>query len=105
MEWTLANLLIQTVAGFLGAHAAATAAHERKFGFIGHSLAGLAGGGLSGFFLQSIALRVVTGSGSLNAPTNVETAVIEALTGAIAGAIVMFAAGFAIRHRATDTGR
>lgn len=105
MEWTLTNLLIQIAAGFLGAHGAATAADEHRFGFIGHSLAGLVGGGLSGLFLQSTATRMVTGTGSLNTPTSVETIVIQVLAGAIAGAIVMFAAGFVIRHRSTDTSK
>jgi hypothetical protein len=38
---TLWGLAVQTVAGFFGAHAAASAAHERRFGFIGRSVAGL----------------------------------------------------------------
>jgi hypothetical protein len=38
MTWTLWGLAVQTVAGFFGAHAAASAAHEHRFGFIGHSL-------------------------------------------------------------------
>ena len=48
MTWTLWGLVVEAFAGFLGAHAAAGAAHERRFGFLGHSLAGLAGGALSG---------------------------------------------------------
>jgi hypothetical protein len=38
---TLWGLAVQTVAGFFGAHAATSAAHEHRFGFIGHSLTGL----------------------------------------------------------------
>jgi uncharacterized membrane protein YeaQ/YmgE (transglycosylase-associated protein family) len=52
MTWTLWGLAVQTVAGFFGAHAAASATHEHRFGFIGHSLTGLVGGALSGAFLQ-----------------------------------------------------
>ena len=52
MEWTLTNLVVQIVAGFLGAHGAASAAHEHKFGFLDHSLAGVVCGALSGYFLQ-----------------------------------------------------
>ena len=75
MDWTMWALAAQTVAGFHGAHAAASAAHEHGFGFLGHSLAGRIGGALSGTFLQSAAITIVTGSGSQNPPTTVELAV------------------------------
>jgi uncharacterized membrane protein YeaQ/YmgE (transglycosylase-associated protein family) len=81
MTWTLWGLVVQTIAGFLGAHAAAGAAHEYRVGFVGHSLAGLVGGALSGTFLQRAALTIVTGSGSQNPSTTVEIAAIHALTG------------------------
>ncbi len=102
MTWTLWGLVVQTTAGFLGAHATAGAAHEYRVGFVGRSLAGLVGGALSGTFLQTAAVTIVTGSGSQNPSTAVEIAVIHALTGAVAGAITMFAVGFlthALRHR------
>jgi membrane protein DedA with SNARE-associated domain len=94
MSWTFWGLAIQTVAGLLGAHAAAGAAHEHRFGFIGHSIAGLVGGALSGAFLQEAAVTIVTGSGSQNPSTTIELAIIHALTGAVAGGILMFAVGF-----------
>lgn len=100
MAWTLANLVIQIVAGLIGAHVAAAAAHEHRFGFWGHSLVGLAGGGLSGLLLQTYAVTVVTGSGSLNVPTNAEVFTIESLTGAVAGGIAMLAVGLIISERA-----
>jgi uncharacterized membrane protein YeaQ/YmgE (transglycosylase-associated protein family) len=75
MTWTLWGLAVQTVAGFFGAHAAASAAHEHRFGFIGHSLAGLVGGALGGAFLQEAAVTIVTGSGSQNPSTVAEIAV------------------------------
>ena len=93
MSWTW-GLIVQTIAGFFGAHAAASAAHEHRFGFIGHSIAGLVGGALSGAFLQDAALTMVTGSGSQNPSTAAEIAVIHALTGAAAGGILMLAVGF-----------
>jgi hypothetical protein len=101
MEWSFANLVIQTVAGLIGANVAAAAAHEHRFGFWGHSLAGLASGGLGGLFLQSLATTVVTGSGSLNAPTGVQVLAGEALTGAVIGAIAMLAVGLIINERST----
>ena len=97
MDWTT-NLIIQVIAGFAGAHLAATALHEHRFGWLRHSLVGLIAGGLSGYFLQEMALTVVTGSGSVNKPKLLEVAVIEALTGAIAGAIAMAAVGFLIKE-------
>lgn len=91
MLWGLA---VQTVAGLFGAHAAASAAHEHRFGFIGHSVTGVVGGALSGAFLQEAAVTIVTGSGSQNPSTPAEIAVIHVLTGAVAGAILMLAVGF-----------
>jgi|HubBroStandDraft_4_1064222.scaffolds.fasta_scaffold1136777_1 hypothetical protein len=89
--WTFWGLAVQIVAGFLGAHAAASASHEHHFGFAGHSLAGLTGGALSGTFLQTAAITLVTGSGSHNPEVAVDTAVIHVMTGAVMGAIAMFA--------------
>jgi hypothetical protein len=60
MEWTFANVIIQTVAGLIGANIAAAAAHEHRFGFWRHSLVGLASGALGGLFLQKYASTMVT---------------------------------------------
>jgi hypothetical protein len=100
MTWTLTNLIVQIVAGLFGAHIAAAAAHEHRFGFWGHSLVGLVGGTLSGLFLQTYAITVVTGSGSVNVPTNAEIFTIELLTGAVVGGIAMLAVGLFISERA-----
>jgi hypothetical protein len=102
MSWTLANLMIQIVAGLVGANIAAAAAHEHRFGFLGHCLVGLVAGGLSGVFLQTYSVTVVTGSGSLNVPTNAEVFAVESLTGAVAGGIAMLAVGFIISERSKD---
>jgi hypothetical protein len=102
MDWKT-NLIVQVVAGFAGAHVAAMALHEHRFGWLGHSLVGLIAGALSGYFLQEIALTVVTGSGSVNEPRLVEVAVIEALTGAVVGAIAMAAVGFLIKETAAKS--
>lgn len=99
MEWTFANVIIQTVAGLIGSNLAAAAAHEYRFGFWRHSLVGLVGGAFGGLFLQAYATTVVTASGSLNELTRVEVFVSEALTGAAIGAIAMLAVGFVIKER------
>jgi len=99
MEWTFANLIIQIVAGLIGSHIAAAAAHEHRFGFWGHSLVGLASGALAGLFLQKYASTVVTASGSLNEPTHVQVFASQALTGAVIGAISMMTIGLIIKER------
>jgi hypothetical protein len=100
MEWTFANLIIQTLAGLVGSNIASAVAHEHRFGFWGHSLVGVVTGGLGGLFLQKYASTVVTASGSLNEPTQVQIFASQALTGAVIGAIAMMATGFIIKERA-----
>jgi uncharacterized membrane protein YeaQ/YmgE (transglycosylase-associated protein family) len=63
VEWSLTNLVIQAAAGIAGAHAAATAAHEHRFGFLGHTLVGLVAGAVSGYLLQLPAVTTVIGTG------------------------------------------
>jgi hypothetical protein len=94
MEWTITNLILQTVGGLAGAHFAATALHDHRFGMLGHGLVGLLAGALSGYFIQLLVLTVVTGSGSLNEPRNLDIFVIEGLTGMVVGGISMAAIGF-----------
>jgi hypothetical protein len=89
MTWTATNIMIQIVAGVLGAHGAAVAAHEHRFGFLGHTLAGAIAGALSGYFLQTLAITMVTAGGSMNEPTAVENAALQSLTGLVVGACGM----------------
>lgn len=89
--WTFWGLAVQIIAGFCGAHAAATVSHEHRFGFIGHGLAGLLGGALSGTFFQSAAITILNGGGAENPSTSAEIAFIHALAGGVSGAIAMFA--------------
>ena len=89
--WTFWGLAVQIIAGFCGAHAVASVSQEHRFGFIGHSLAGLAGGALSGTLLQTTAITILNGGGAENPSTFAEIAFIHALTGGVAGAIAMFA--------------
>jgi hypothetical protein len=89
MSWTVTNMIIQTIAGVLGAHGAAVAVHEHRFGFLGHTLAGALAGALSGYFLQILAVTMVTAGGSMNEPTAVENAALQSLTGLVVGACCM----------------
>lgn len=91
--WTFWGLAVQIVGGFFGAHAAASVSHDHRFGFIGHSIAGIIGGALSGAFLQSTAITILNGGGGENPSTAAEIAFIHALTGGVVGAIAMFAVG------------
>ncbi len=97
MTWTFTNLVIQIVTGIMGAHAAAAAVHEHGFGALGHTIVGALGGGLRGYFLQTLASTVVTASGSLNEVSAVDQAVVQVVTGAAAGGIVMLIVGL-IKH-------
>ena len=56
MTWTFTSLVIQIIAGLIGGHVAAVAVHEHAFGAVGHTVAGLVGGFLSGYFLQTLAI-------------------------------------------------
>src|SRR3984885_4947024 len=97
MIWTTSNLVIQIITGILGAHFAATAAREHSFGSIGHTLAGAIGGGLSGYFLQKLAVTVVTANGSLNEISAADNVVMQGLAGIAAGGCLTLVVGF-IKH-------
>jgi len=101
-EWTIMNLVIQAITGILGAHAAATVAHEHRFGFVGHSLVGLIAGALSGFFLQKIVMTTVTATGDAMPMTALDAGVYQAFAGAAVGALAMMIVGF-IRHEMTKS--
>ena len=92
-EWTVLNLVIQAIAGVLGANAAATAAHEHRFGFIGHSLAGLVAGVLSGLFLQRIVMTTVTATGDPMPISALEAGIYQAVAGLAMGGMAMLVVG------------
>ena len=102
MNWA-SILILQVVSGVIGAHLAAMALHQYRFGWVGHTLVGLLAGALSGYFLQAMALTVVTASGSLNEPTLSEVFFVEALTGAVVGGIAMAIVGFVIYENSAKT--
>ncbi|MDR3487949.1 MAG: hypothetical protein P4M05_23995 [Bradyrhizobium sp.] len=93
MTWTFTNLVIQTIMGCLGGNAAAAVTKEYNFGTLGHSAVGAIGGGLSGLFLQTVAGTLVTGTGDAMASSPVEQAVLQGLTGAVAGGIAVLLTG------------
>jgi hypothetical protein len=99
MEWSFANVIIQTICGLIGSNIAAAAAHEHRFGFWGHTITGLITGALSGIVLQKYASSVVAGDGTLNDPLHFEIWAAQVLTGAVVGAIAMMAVGLIINER------
>lgn len=97
MTWTVTNLLIQVTAGIIGGNAAAILAKEHSFGALGHTIAGAIGGAASGYFLQTVVATVVNGAGDIqqvDAPTQ---AIVQSLSGLVAGAIVTMAVGL-LKH-------
>ena len=97
-EWTVTHLIIQIIAGFLGANAAAAAAHEHRFGFAGHSLVGLAAGALSGLFLQKIVMTTVFANGEAMPISKFEAWIYQAASGAVVGGIAMMVIGMIVHE-------
>ena len=105
-DWTVANLVIQAISGIVGAHVAAHIVHEHGFGFVGHSLTGLLAGTLSGCFFQRLANTMVLSTGEAMLVSALDSAVLQALTGAGVGGVAMLVIGL-IRYelKAKLTGR
>ena len=97
MLWSSTNLIIQLIAGIVGGHAAATAAKDYNFGVVGHTIVGALGGGLSGYFFQTLAVTMVTGADTLNEPRFGEQIVLQGLTGLVAGGIAVLLFGI-VKH-------
>jgi uncharacterized membrane protein YeaQ/YmgE (transglycosylase-associated protein family) len=98
MTWTVANLVIQIIAGILGGHGAALAAKEHSFGALGHTIAGAVGGAFSGYFLQILVATVVTATGEVQQDADVVTqSVLQGLAGLAAGAVFTLAVGL-LKH-------
>jgi hypothetical protein len=97
MPWTLTNLVIQIITGVLGGNAAVAAAKEYSFGVLGHTIVGALAGALSGVLFQTYVGTIVTAGGSVNEPTAVEQAMLQAFTGAAVGGIGTLLVGF-IKH-------
>ena len=98
MTWTITNLIIHIVAGILGGHAAAGMLRDHRFGFIGHTVAGAAGGVLSGAFLQTWLIGVQ--NDAFLAPTQAEQWIVQGIAGAAAGAILMSLVAFVKKETA-----
>src|ERR1700743_3428513 len=103
-EWSLTYFAIQVVAGFFGAHVAALIAHEHRFGFVGHSLVGLAAGALSGLFLQRIVMTTVMSTGDAMPITELEAKIYQGTSGLVIGGMAMLMIGFLRYEMAKSSG-
>ena len=99
MAWTTTSFCIQIIGGLIGAQVAAVVVREHAFGFWWHTVVGLIAGALGGYFLQTYAATMVTGSGSLNQPRPADIFVLQAVAGAALGAIATMAIGFLLGLR------
>ena len=98
MTWTVTNLVIEIIAGIVGAHAISAVAKEHSFGVIGYTIAGAVGGAFSGYFLQTLAATVVNSTGEVHQDADAVTQwLLQLLMGLAAGAILAMAIGFAKR--------
>ena len=96
MLWTTTSFFIQVFAGFVGAHLAAAVVRDHAFGFWRHTAVGLIAGALGGYFLQTYAATVVTGSGSLNDMRPADIFFLQTATGATLGGIAVMAIGMIV---------
>jgi uncharacterized membrane protein YeaQ/YmgE (transglycosylase-associated protein family) len=95
MTWTVSNLVIEIIAGIVGAHAISAAAKEHSFGVVGHTIAGAIGGAFSGYFLQTAIATVVDSTGQVQQGADMVTQwLLQGFGGFAAGAILTMAVGF-----------
>lgn len=100
MAWSTTYLFIQIFAGVLGGVAVACVGATKDFrlgGLFTHSIVGAIGGGLSGYFLQTLAATMVNANGDANEPSFVNQLVIQSVAGAVAGGVAVLVVGF-VKH-------
>ena len=74
-----------------GGHAAAAAVPDHQFGAPGHTIAGAAGGAFTGLLFQSVVASVE--ANMFGNPNTLELVVVDAIVGAVAGAITTLLVG------------
>ena len=99
MTWTSANLIIQIVAGLLGANIAAAAAREHRFGLFWAQPCRPGCRRVERAVSPDLCSHGCNRQREVNVPTNAEIFAIQSLTGAVVGGIAMLAAGFVLRER------
>jgi uncharacterized membrane protein YeaQ/YmgE (transglycosylase-associated protein family) len=97
MTWTMTNLMIEMVAGIVGAHVVAIAAGEYTFGALGRSVVGAIGGYVGGYLLD--AAMVLNGSNALYVSRPLDQTMAHSLTAAATGGILILAISFVAGYR------
>jgi uncharacterized membrane protein YeaQ/YmgE (transglycosylase-associated protein family) len=97
MTWTMTNLMIEMVAGIVGAHVVAIAAREYRFGALGRSVVGAVGGYVGGYLLD--AAMVLNGSNALYVSRLLDQTMAHSFTAAATGGILILAISFVAGYR------
>ena len=97
MTWTMTNLMIEIIAGTVGAHIVAIATREDRFGALGRSVVGAIGGYVGGYLLD--AAMVLNGSNALYVSRLLDQTIADSLTAAATGGILILAISFVAGYR------
>ena len=97
MTWTMTNLMIEMVAGIVGAHVVAIAAREYRFGALGRSVVGAIGGYVGGYLLD--AAMVLNGSNALYVSRLLDQTMAHSFTAAATGGLLILAISFVAGYR------
>ena len=97
MAWTMTNLMIEIIAGIVGAHIVAIAARAYRFGARGRSVVGAIGGYVGGYLLD--AAMVLNGSNALYVSRLLDQTMAHTLTAAATGGILILAISFVAGSR------
>lgn len=92
MTWTMTNLVIEIIAGIVGAHIVALGARVSNFGALGRSVVGAIGGYVGGYLLD--AAMVLNGSNALYVSRPLDQTMAQSLTAAATGGILILAISF-----------
>jgi uncharacterized membrane protein YeaQ/YmgE (transglycosylase-associated protein family) len=89
MSGTLVNLIIQLISGAIGGNIAGAALKDYSLGTLGNSIAGVVGGGVGGWLLQSL----VPALAQTASTTDWSAVVGQVAGGGVGGAVLMIVVG------------
>lgn len=89
MSGTLINLIIQLISGAVGGNIAGVALKDYSLGTLGNSIAGVVGGGVGGWLLQSL----VPALAQTASTTDWSAVVGQVASGGVGGAVLMIVVG------------
>ena len=97
MTWTMTNLVIEIIAGIVGAHIVALEARGSNFGALGRSVVGAIGGYVGGYLLD--AAMVLNGSNALYVSRLLDQTMAHSFTAAATGGLLILAISFVAGYR------